>query len=57
MRPTRAPGLRERKKAQTRAAIQRHALRLFREHSFSGTTMEQIPARSTGTSPPRKTWS
>jgi AcrR family transcriptional regulator len=35
-------GLRERKKAKTRAAIQRHALRLFREHGYAGTTIEQI---------------
>lgn len=37
-------GLRERKKAQTRAAIQRHALRLFHESGYSATTMEQIAA-------------
>jgi AcrR family transcriptional regulator len=37
-------GLRERKKAKTRAAIQRHALRLFRESGYSATTMEQIAA-------------
>ncbi|MEY9933591.1 AcrR family transcriptional regulator [Catenulispora sp. GP43] len=37
-------GLRERKKAQTRAAIQRHALRLFRDSGYSATTMEQIAA-------------
>lgn len=36
------PGLRERKKARTKAAIQREAVRLFREQGYSATTIEQI---------------
>src|SRR5689334_13716823 len=35
-------GLRERKKAKTRAAIQEHALRLFRKQGYEETTVEQI---------------
>ncbi|HET9103805.1 MAG TPA: TetR family transcriptional regulator [Solirubrobacteraceae bacterium] len=36
------PGLRERKKAKTRAAIQAHALRLFSIQGYQATTVEQI---------------
>lgn len=35
-------GLRERKKAKTRAEILRHATRLFREQGFAATTVEQV---------------
>ncbi|AJE87686.1 TetR/AcrR family transcriptional regulator [Streptomyces sp. SCSIO ZS0520] len=38
----RPAGLRERKKAKTREAIQQHALRLFREQGYEATTMGQI---------------
>ena len=39
----RAPvGLRERKKAKTRAAIRQHALRLFQTQGYEATTVEQI---------------
>jgi AcrR family transcriptional regulator len=37
-----ALGLRERKKARTRAAIQQHALRLFRDQGYARTTVDQI---------------
>ena len=37
-----ATGLRERKKAKTFAAIQQHALRLFRQQGYTATTVEQV---------------
>lgn len=36
------PGLRERKKARTKAAIQREAVRLFRAQGYAATTVEQV---------------
>lgn len=43
-RPTAEPtgGLRERKKARTKVAIQHHAVRLFREQGYAATTVEQV---------------
>jgi AcrR family transcriptional regulator len=37
-------GLRERKKARTRAAIREHAMRLFEEQGYAATTVDQIAA-------------
>jgi AcrR family transcriptional regulator len=37
-------GLRELKKARTRASLREHALRLFREQGYQATTVEQIAA-------------
>jgi AcrR family transcriptional regulator len=44
MTAEKAPGLRELKKARTRATIQEHAMRLFREQGYSATTVDQIAA-------------
>ncbi|MEV0050695.1 TetR family transcriptional regulator [Saccharopolyspora shandongensis] len=40
--PNPAPGLRAKKKARTRSAIQRQALRLFAAQGYEATTVEQI---------------
>lgn len=42
MENKRSSGLRERKKAKTMAAIQMHALHLFRKQGYNSTTVEQI---------------
>jgi AcrR family transcriptional regulator len=42
--PAAGPGLRERKKARTRAAIRDHAMRLFEDQGYAATTVDQIAA-------------
>jgi AcrR family transcriptional regulator len=42
MTTDKSPGLRELKKARTRATIQEHALRLFSEQGYTETTVDQI---------------
>jgi AcrR family transcriptional regulator len=41
---TELQGLRERKKARTRASLREHALRLVRQQGYTATTVEQIAA-------------
>jgi AcrR family transcriptional regulator len=41
---TELQGLRERKKARTRASLREHALRLIRDQGYTATTVEQIAA-------------
>lgn len=38
------PGLRERKKSQTRERIREHAIRLFLEHGYEATTVAEVAA-------------
>jgi AcrR family transcriptional regulator len=40
--PSEPSGLRERKKARTKASIQAHAVRLFLEQGYDATTVEQV---------------
>ncbi|GAA3954277.1 acyl-CoA-like ligand-binding transcription factor [Actinoplanes auranticolor] len=44
MTSTPPAGLRERKKARTKAAIREHAMRLFQEQGYAATTVDQIAA-------------
>jgi AcrR family transcriptional regulator len=44
MTSTPPAGLRERKKARTKAAIREHAMRLFHEQGYAATTVDQIAA-------------
>ncbi|MBA8957632.1 TetR/AcrR family transcriptional regulator [Actinomadura namibiensis] len=44
------PSLRERRRAETRRMIQSHAMRLFTEHGYDATTVNDV-ARASGVSP------